>query len=75
MKIPMLKFASWSCQSLFGCRDVLKIGLCHRIGNGLNTWIFEDPWVLNEPNFIPQLRSGASNEDHLVAELIDQDTR
>ena len=44
-------------------------------GNGLNTWIFKDPWVSNEPNFIPQLRSGASNEDNLVADLIDQDTR
>ena len=29
MKIPMLKSASWFCQSIFGCRDVLKNGLCH----------------------------------------------
>ena len=32
MKVLMLKFASWSWQSIFGCRDVLKNGLCHRIG-------------------------------------------
>ena len=44
--------------------------------NSLNTQIFEDSWVPNEPNFIiPQLRIGASSEDHLVAGLIDQDAR
>ena len=37
MKILMPKSASWSCQSIFGYRDVLKNGLCHRISNGLNT--------------------------------------
>ena len=49
--------------------------MCHRIGNGFNTWIWEDPWIPNEPGFIPQARSGAIDNVHLVADLIDQDTR
>ena len=53
MRMSMPKVASWSCQSIFGGREVIKKGLCHRIGNGLNTWIWEDPWIPNEPNLIP----------------------
>lgn len=49
--------------------------MCHRISNGLNTWILEDPWVPNEPEFIPKVRSGISMDVHLVADLIDRDTR
>ena len=49
--------------------------MCHRISNGLNTWILEDPWVPNEPNFIPKVRCGVSMDVHLVADLIDRDTR
>ena len=54
---------------------MIKKGLCHRIGNGLNTWIWEDPWIPNEPSLIPQVRSGATHEAYLVADLIDQDSR
>ena len=54
---------------------MIKKGLCHRIGNGLNTWIWEDPWIPNEPSLIPQVRSGATREAYLVADLIDQDSR
>ena len=61
--------------SIFECRKVISKGLCHRNGNGLNTWIFEDPWVLNEPGFIPQTRSDISIDVHLVVDLINQDTR
>ena len=61
--------------SIFECRKVISKGLCHRNGNGLNTWIFEDPWVLNEPGFITQTRSDISIDVHLVVDLINQDTR
>ena len=37
MRMSMPKVASWSSQSIFGGREVIKKGLCHRIGNGLNT--------------------------------------
>ena len=49
--------------------------MCHRISNGLNTWILEDPWVPIEPDFIPKVRCGVSMDVHLVANLIDRDTR
>ena len=75
MKMPSPKGASWDAQSIFECRDVVKKGMCHKIGNGLNTWIWEDPQIPNETNLILQRRNGASLEAHLVAELIDQDTR
>ena len=75
MKMSILKGVSWAPQSIFECRKVISKGLCHRIGNGLNTWIFEDPWVPNEPGFIPQARCGISIDVHLVANLIDQDTK
>ena len=75
MKTPNPKSAFWAAQSIFVCRKVISKGLCHRIGDGLNTWIFEDPWVPNEPRFIPQIRSGVSIAVHLVADLINQDTR
>ena len=75
MKMPNPKSAFWAAQSIFVCRKVISKGLCHRIGDGLNTWIFEDPWVPNEPGFIPQIRSGVSIAVHLVADLINQDTR
>ena len=73
--MPSPKAASWAPQSIFDCRDVVKKGMCHKISNGLNTWIWEDHWIPNEPNLIPLRRNGASLEAHLVAELIDQDTR
>ena len=75
MKMHSPKGASWAAQSIFECRVVVKKGMCHKIGNGLNTWIWEDLWIPNETNLIPQRRNGASIEAHLVAELIDQDTR
>ena len=75
MKIYMPKNASWASQSIFTCREVIKKGMCHRIGNDYNTWIWEDPWISNEPGFIPQAKSGAIDNVHLVVDLIDQDTR
>ena len=75
MKIYMPKNASWASQSIFTCREVIKKGMCHRIGNDYNTWIWEDPWIPNEPGFIPQAKSGAIDNVHLVVDLIDQDTR
>ena len=33
-----------------------------------------DPWVLEEPNFTPKVKSGVVLSEHLVANLIDQDT-
>ena len=54
---------------------MIKKGLCHSIGNGLNTWIWEDPRIPNEPNLIPQVRIGATCEAHLVVNLIGQDSR
>ena len=75
MKMPMPKSISWSSQSIFGCRDVVKMGLCHKIWNGWSTWILDDPWVLEKPNFTPKVKSGVVLSEHLVANLIDQDTR
>ena len=43
MKMPMPKSISWSSQSIFDCRDMVKKGLCHKIGSGLNIWILNDP--------------------------------
>ena len=45
MKMPSPKRASWASQSIFECRDVVKKGMCHKMGNGLNTWIWEDPQI------------------------------
>ena len=42
MKMPMPKSITWTSQSIFECRDVIKNGLCHKRGNGWNTWILED---------------------------------
>ena len=52
IKMPIPKGASWASQSIFECRKVISKGLCHKIGNGLTTWIFENPWVPNELRFI-----------------------
>ena len=75
MKISMPKNASWASQSIFSCREVIKKGMCHRIGNGFNTCIWEDLWIPNELGFIPEARSGAIDNVHLIVDLIDQDTR
>ncbi|KAK7832800.1 putative ribonuclease h protein [Quercus suber] len=75
MNMPSPKGASWAAQSIFECRVVVKKGMCHKIGNGLNTWIWEDPWIPDETNLIPRRRNGATLEAQLVAEMIDQDTR
>ena len=55
--------------------NVIKKRMCYRIGNGLNTWILEDPWIPNEPRFIPQAKSGISMDVHLMTDLIDGDTK
>nr|XP_023927580.1 uncharacterized protein LOC112038979 [Quercus suber] len=73
MKMPTPKSISWSSQSIFGCRDVVKKGLCHKIGSGWNTWILEDPWVPEESDFTPKVKSGVVLTEHLVANLIDQE--
>ena len=52
MKMSILKGVSWAPQSIFECRKVISKGLCHKIGNSLTTWIFENPWVPNELRFI-----------------------
>ena len=51
------------------------MGLCHKIWNGWSTWILDDPWVLEKPDFTPKVKSGVVLSEHLVANLIDQDTR
>ena len=53
---------------------MVKKGFCHKIGNEWNTWILEDPWVLEESNFTPKVKSGVVLTEHLVANLIDQDS-
>ena len=75
MKMPMPKSISWLSQSIFGYRDVVKKGFCHKIGRGWNTWILEDPWVPEESDFTPKVKSGVVLTKHLVANLIDQDNR
>ena len=52
---------------------MVKKGFCHKIGSGWNTWILEDPWVPEESDFTPKVKSGVVLTKHLVANLIDQD--
>ncbi|KAL0014567.1 hypothetical protein SO802_001636 [Lithocarpus litseifolius] len=75
MKMPMPKSIYWSSQSIFGYRDVVKKGLCHKIGSGWNTWIFDDHWVPEELDFTPKVKSEVILSEHLLANLIDQDSR
>ena len=74
MKMPMPKSISWSSQSIFGCRDVVKKGLCHKIRSVWNTWILDDPWVPEDSYFTPKVKSGVVPTEHLVANLINQDS-
>ena len=74
MKMPMPKSISWSSQSIFGCRDVVKKGFCHKIGSEWNTWILENPWVPEESDFTPKVKSGVVLTEYLVANLNDQDS-
>ena len=75
MKMQFPKFASWAAISIFKCRDVLRNGLCHKIGNEWGTCIWEDPWVPKIPRFIPTSSNDTSSSDVYVACLIDHDSR
>ena len=75
IKMQCPKSASWVAMSIFKCKDVLSNGLCHKIGNGWGTCIWEDPWVLDIPRFIPSSSNDASSRDVYVAYLIDHDSR
>ncbi|XP_030924951.1 uncharacterized protein LOC115951982 [Quercus lobata] len=73
MQFP--KSASWAAISIFKCRDVLRNGLCHKIGNEWGTCMWEDPWFPKIPRFIPTSSNDTSSSDVYVACLVDHDSR
>lgn len=53
-------------RSIVKTRDVLREGLCYRVGSGRDIFIWRDPWVPNLPGFIPTVREGAVIPTELV---------
>nr|XP_048317975.1 uncharacterized protein LOC125418473 [Ziziphus jujuba var. spinosa] len=53
MKCTKTKNSSPAWHGILRSRTVLAKGLCYRVGKGNNINIWEDPWVPNNPNFLP----------------------
>ena len=61
-------------RSLEGMKSLLACSACMLIGNGNTVRIWEDPWILDLPNFIPSPREGTSPEMTLiVSQLLSQE--
>lgn len=63
------KGASYSWQGIISSRNFLKKGCCYRIGNGLKTNLWKDPWILELPNRIPIIKEGANTNG--LSKVID----
>ena len=51
-----IKEASWCWKSLEGVKRLLKTGACRLVGSGRDILVWEDPWILDLPNFVPKPR-------------------
>jgi hypothetical protein len=64
---------SYTWRSILGSCDLLKEGLFWKIGNGEDTKIWGDKWVLRPTTFAIQSVPRVLDPDAKVAELIDSD--
>ncbi|XP_071904274.1 uncharacterized protein [Coffea arabica] len=71
-KVP--NTASWIWRSLIGARELMEQGTRRRIGNGNNTNIWEDSWILSNINGKVTTRRHMDNGLQKVHELICQKT-
>jgi hypothetical protein len=65
---------SYAWRSLFKSLELLKEGLCWRVGNGQSIKIWEDKWIPNPVSYAIQLPVHVLPPDALVSSLIDAET-
>lgn len=66
---------SYAWSSIFHGREVLEKGLLHKLGNGKNTRVWIDKWVMDRSPRTPCYRADSVVDLTLkVSDLIDQQT-
>lgn len=45
---------SWIWKAILNWREIVKEGLCSLVGNGLNIYVWKQPWIPYLPSFKPQ---------------------
>ena len=64
------KKASWSWKSVESARHILVAGACKQVNNGESILTWEDPWVLDLPNYKPVPLSPEKQSSCLVVSQI-----
>ena len=62
--------ASYLWRSILWGRNVIKLGLRRRIGDGRSTRVFDDPWIPRPSSYRVITRRPDSGESMMVADLI-----
>ena len=61
-------------RSISGTKQIISRGACILVGNGNFIRIWNDPWILDLPQFIPRLKEDANIDNALiVSQLLRQD--
>ncbi|XP_074304151.1 putative mitochondrial protein AtMg00310 [Silene latifolia] len=66
---------SYTWRSIWEAKQVLGLGLRRRVGDGLSTYIWKDPWIPGTQTKRVISPRGDHDEDILVAELLSVDGR
>ncbi|XP_074278045.1 uncharacterized protein LOC141601649 [Silene latifolia] len=73
MKVELGSNPSYTWKGILEAREVLMKGLQRRIGNGLSTKLWQDPWIARTRTRMALSSRGGGDENMLVAELIRLD--
>ena len=67
--------ASWSWKSIENSKSILSKGACILVGDGSCTIVWEDPWILDYPGFIPKPKEGNSPNNSVVVSQLFNESR
>ncbi|XP_075633692.1 uncharacterized protein LOC142606188 [Castanea sativa] len=67
--------SSFTWKSILEAKPILKRGLCWRVDNRASIWVLSDAWIPNHPSNRVLYPTRNVEEDLMVVELIDPDTR
>ncbi|KAK9755091.1 hypothetical protein RND81_01G002100 [Saponaria officinalis] len=73
MKAELGRNPSYTWRGIWEAREVLKKGIRKRVGNGLSTYVWQDPWIPGTQTRLVLSPRRNEREDMLVTELRNAD--